>query len=466
MPSSEPSISPYPTGIPTKIPTGIPSTNPTSMPSISFGPTVVLDHVGVIGNVTVDRNESEVCTPTELRIHIAFDRTLVSFDEGTRQSIYLDLPGFTNGPCTKPKNGFDFAPVGFFSSSAVSLYYYEGNYTVMFRDSKLRIYLEGGEYDPLDQFVNIEIVIDKNQGFRFQCMQDTSFAVSLRTIRSDTYYAADGFVDFLSFTPRYCFLYNSSLAFYPPHEQKFTSLNLTLQLATDFKYGDNITLYLPGFTNAASFSSSHTSYSSWGRTSSSGGDASLVSLSGGGRSWSRYNRHGRVQWVGFWNEGTYDTSDMYGGSSINLWIESIGEGSDPAFSFIPAGEIFYILVDRANGLSSYCGRPENYTGFQISVQSDNTTLVVPLEQLKESDPIGAGCPLATNSSRECLHSANLSSIRLMHMPHPLFLALLFIFIFLHYTYTVSLYLNWSHRHARCVWVQRNVRLLFSAVHVS
>ena len=388
---------PLPTSVPTTpTPTGQPSGLPTSMPSISLQPTVTINHVEVTGNVTVDRNESEVCTPTELKLFIAFDRDLVQERENTYLSIYVDLPGFTNGPCTEPLDGSNFYPIAYSNTSAVKLLYYEGSHKRMYRDTRLRIYLQGGTSTPHGADQNIEIVIDRSQGIRFHCMQDTTFQVTLRTIRSNNYFISRGALDFLSFTPRYCFFYNASLAFYPAKEQVFTSINLTLQLALDFKYGDNITLYLPGFTNGASFSSSHDSYSSWGRSASSGGDTGLIGLSGGWSEWSRWNRHGEVQWMGFWHEGSYDTSDMFGGSYLTLWIAS--EVNDPVNTFIPAGNKFYVLISRENALSTYCGRPVNYDGFTLSVQSRNTTLVVPIQQVDQSDPIGAGCPLAKNSS--------------------------------------------------------------------
>ncbi len=98
--------------------------------------------------------------------------------------------------------------------------------------------------------------------------------------------------------------------------------------------------------------------------------------------------------------GVYDLSAMYAESSLTMWLIPHNDAYyyDDDYSFIPAGEIFYILIERENGLSTYCGRPGNYEGFTVSVQSRNTTLVVPDGRLVESDPIGPGCKQAVNSS--------------------------------------------------------------------
>eukprot|EP00602_Paraphysomonas_sp_CaronLab_P000857 CAMPEP_0185030848 /NCGR_PEP_ID=MMETSP1103-20130426/17941_1 /TAXON_ID=36769 /ORGANISM="Paraphysomonas bandaiensis, Strain Caron Lab Isolate" /LENGTH=634 /DNA_ID=CAMNT_0027566127 /DNA_START=316 /DNA_END=2221 /DNA_ORIENTATION=+ len=389
MPSGAPTFAPTsPTFQPTSVPSSIPSGQPTSAPSISFAPTLVIEHIEVSGNITIDRNESDLCKPVELNINIEFDRPLQS-----GQSIYLDMPGFTNGPCTVMEPGFDFHPQGYVNSSALSMLYYDGTYEQMYRDSQLRIYIEGGSV--LVGETNVQIKIDRDQGFKFHCMQDTAFEVRLRSIGTTDYFEARGALNFLSFTPRFCFAYNTSLSFFPAHEQFFTQVNLTLQLATDFKYGDNITLYLPGFTNGAEYGSSYSSSNSWGRTSSSGVNAELIDIWAGGRR--ALHDHGLKEWKGLWFEGTYSTSDMFGSSYLTLWIEPGGDADD---TFIHAGEEFYIVIDRVNRLSSYCGRPEDYSGFQVGVYSQNTTLTIPVAPVMESDPIGPGCPRNLNCSRQ------------------------------------------------------------------
>ncbi len=58
----------------------------------------------------------------------------------------LFLTGFTNGPCTQFLKGKDFRVEGYSNTSAVSMIYYEGTPGNMFRDTQLRIYMEGGEW--------------------------------------------------------------------------------------------------------------------------------------------------------------------------------------------------------------------------------------------------------------------------------------------------------------------------------
>ncbi len=135
--------------------------------------------------------------------------------------------------------------------------------------------------------------------------------IILLLLSSYYFYTSTGTVDFLSFTPRYCLVYNSSLAFFPPKEQVYTSLNLTLQLATDFKFGDNITISLPGFTNSGGYSSTYPSTRTWGHTSTITTGYGLTALSGGGRQGRMgerglepvWNPNGKVKWEGVWTEG-------------------------------------------------------------------------------------------------------------------------------------------------------------------
>jgi hypothetical protein len=347
----------------------------------------------VSGTVSVDRESQDVCEPVELAITLSFDNTLLS-----GQSIYLDLPGFTNGPCTTPKNGFDFRPIGYYNTSALSMRYYEGTYSQMFRDSVLRIYVEGG---PLFATTNVEIIIDRDQGFRFHCMHSTQFSVSLREIGTQIYHT-NGHLSFVSFTPEYCFTYLSTLTFFPSAPQQHLELNLTLQLAMDFKFGDNITVFLPGLTNTALFDERHNSSERyWGRDSDlSGVTTALVDLAASS------GIHEGITWRGRWIEGgTYDPSltfdQMYNGSYLDLWIEnSISAHGDYSDKFIKTGNIFSVIIGRRNQLSSYCAVPANHNSFQILLSSRNTTLTIPRAAIGETGAIGLGCPLWRNQTRE------------------------------------------------------------------
>jgi hypothetical protein len=346
------------------------------------------------GTVSVDRDSGDVCQPVELRISLSFDNDL---DSG--QSIYIDLPGFTNGPCTTPKNGFDFRPIGFYNSSALSMRYYEGTYSQMFRDSVLRIYIEG--QSPLIGLTDVKIVIDRNQGFKFHCMHSTSFGVRLREIGTQIYHST-GDLTFSSFTPEYCFAYHSKLTFFPPAPQQHLELNLTLQLAMDFKFGDNITVYLPGLTNTAYFDKLHNSSERyWGRDNGvPSGETALVDLAASS------GVHEGITWHGRWVEGgSYDPSltfdQMYTGSYLDLWIEnSISAHGDYTDKFIKTGNVFSVIIGRKNQLSTYCAIPADYSSFQILLSSRNTTLTIPKAAIEETGAIGLGCPRFKNQTSE------------------------------------------------------------------
>jgi hypothetical protein len=348
-------------------------------------------NANVTGTISVDRDSPDVCQPVELTINLSFDSDLLS-----GQSIYIDLPGFTNGPCSQPKNGRNFHPVGYYNTSALSMLYYEGTYSQMFRDSQLRIYIEGGS--PLIEQTEVEIVIDKNQGFKFQCLHQTQFEVSLREIRTHIYHS-NGNLTFTSFTPEYCFAFHSSLSFFPPAPQQHLELNLTLRLAMDFKYGDNITVFLPGLTNTAAFNETYdTSERMWGRDDSLEGQiVSLVDLD------ASTGVHAGVTWHGRWIEGSYDPDlrfdQMYNGSYLHLWIEnSIGAHGDYTDKFIKAGNVFSIVVGRRNKLSSFCAVPANYSAFQIWFTSRNTSLTIPRASFQQTRAIGLGCPTFLNQT--------------------------------------------------------------------
>lgn len=347
-------------------------------------------NANVTGTISVDRDSVDVCKPVEIRISLSFDANLIS-----GQSIYIDLPGFTNGPCNEPRNGRDFHPTGYYHTSPLSMLYYEGTYSQMFRDSQLRIYIEGS----LIGSTQVDIVIDKNQGFKFHCMQNTQFSVSLREIQS-TIYHSNGNLLFTSFTPIYCFAYHTSLAFFPAAPQQHLELNITLRLGMDLKFGDNITVFLPGLTNTAMFHERYnTSERYWGRDETLAGIVTpLVDLD------SSTGVHDGITWRGRWIEGgTFDPNlifdRMYNGSYLHLWIEnSIGSHGDYTDKFIKAGNIFSIIIGRKNKLSTYCAVPANYSEFQIWFTSRNTTLTIPRSPFQISSAIGEGCPKFLNQS--------------------------------------------------------------------
>lgn len=250
-PSGQPSG--QPTGIPssevntpgpTPAPTSEPSGQPSGAPSSTFTPTRTIQYTTVTGNITVDRGAEDFCQDTSMKLHLSFDKKVLQ-----DQSVYIDMPGFTNGPCTSPKNGFDFDVDAYSNSSNLRMTWLEGNYTNMFKDSRLRIVFEDHELDNIqthghDGFVEIDI--DRANGLKFSCMNSVNFSVQIRGLESSDYFTAVGNVQFTSFLQTTCFLYSSALSLFPAQPQTLLALNLTLRLAMDLKEGDNITLTLPG----------------------------------------------------------------------------------------------------------------------------------------------------------------------------------------------------------------------------
>lgn len=353
-------------------------------------PTYLIQTGNAIGNIMVDRGSSDLCQPVEITILIQFNIILYK-----GQSIYIDLPGFTNGPCTEPHKGYNFHFTQFFNFP-VTLYYSEGSYKQMFRDSQLRVYFENDS--PLSASSMLTIVIDKNQGIKMHCLHQTAFPVYLRQVKTNLYYPT-GHITFISFVPTYCFLYNSSLTFFPAKPQQHLELTLSLKLAMDFKFGDNITVYLPEFTNSASFNSSYTtSERLWGRNiHKSSKSTALVDLRSGS------GKHEGITWHGRYLEGSFDSSltysSMYSDSRLYLWIEnSIDHNGDYTDKYIQAGDEFSIIIGRKNKLSTYCSVPSNYSSFKVLLYSRNTTLTIPQTSITHTATIGKGCPLAINQT--------------------------------------------------------------------
>lgn len=381
FPSSVPTISALPT---TTFPSYEPTGEPSSMPSISFTPSIAVSHATVQGSVEVDRNSDELCESTNVKIKMKFNQPLRFF-----QSIYIDMPGFTNGPCTSAINGNDAEFDGFMSSSAIRMLWHEGKYQNMYRDSLLRIFVDETNGLMVDE--EVVFTIDRHHGLKFSCLSETFFNVTLREMYTTNYYESMGSLVFASFQPEYCLIYDSSLTFFPPKEQIHISLNLTMKLAMNFQLGDNITLYLPGFTNSGSYSSSHSTENYWGHDVI--GNTTLASVRSGGE----IAPHRDIPWSSFWEEGEYPG---YKESRVQFWIDGEASYSAKVLPFVKAGTSFSIYIDRLSHLSTYCGRPQNYDGFTLRVSSQNTSLTTPITVVTSSAAIGNGCPLGRNISNQ------------------------------------------------------------------
>ena len=416
-PSGEPTAMVF-TRHPTPSPTSEPTSEPTSQPSSTFAPTGSIKYTTVTGNVTIDRGATDFCKDTSMKLYLTFDKKIL---EG--QSLYLDMPGFTNGPCSSPLNGFDFQVSAHSNSSKVRLFWLEGNYTNMFRDSKLRIIMEDHTMDRIQVHQHsgfMEIDIDRANGLKFSCMTTRDFPMQIRQLQSPNLFSAVGTVRFESFTQTKCFLYHSSLGFFPPQPQTQLQLNLTMRMAMDFRYGDNVTLNLPGFTRSASFIVDPTDSTklTWGRVTGTSGwlknvTGGMLKTSGPARShfgtdWSIgkwVSSHMYKQWYADWTEGVFNGSSafIYSDSKVTFSInpnsgpnpftvKQGGSEQDDEDTFIKAGDMFSIVIDNINKLSTYCGRPFNYSDFKVSVSSSYSSMDIDLETVQHSPMIGSGCP--------------------------------------------------------------------------
>lgn len=416
-PSSDPSlfvVTQYPTPRPTSEPSGEPSSEPTS----TMRPTGIIEHTTATGNITIDRGSTDFCKDAAMKIFLTFDKAV-----WLHQSIYIAMPGFTNGPCTSPENGYDFNVIAYSNSSSLRMIWLEGNYTDMFRDSKLRIILEDHEMDKIQSHFHdgfLEIDIDRSNGLKFSCMNEQNFAVQLRGLESQSYYDVIGTLLFTSFIQTKCYTYSTMLSVFPPQEQTHLTLNLTLRLAMDLNYGDNITLQLPGITRSAKFITDPTDSSKliWGREVASSGwlmnvTGGMLKTSGPARShygtdWSIgkfVSSHMYKQWYAYWTEGLYNGSSahVYSDSSVTFSINpnsgpssfTVKQGSslqDNEDTMIKAGDIFSIVIDHVNKLSSVTGRPFNFSEFKVSVASSYNSKVIDLERIEHTPMIGKGCP--------------------------------------------------------------------------
>lgn len=357
---------------------------------------ITFHNATVIGHVSVDRNSSEVCKPLEMEI--VFELNARLYDD---QSIYFYLSGFTNGPCTYPGNGRDQYIEFISNTTGLELYWYEGTYQNMYQDSVLRVYIrEAGGIAPNEE---ITIRIDRSNKFKFQCMQDTAFAVEVRKLKSQSYYEAIGQLTFDSFIPQYCFPFLSNLSFYPANEQQYMEINITLRFPMDFKVGDNITVLLPGFTRTAfqtfTYDGDLTGIN-WDRANADG-SLTLMTYINGGYGYARDK--GYINWHAEWYEGGgyspgEEIDNMYNESKIVIWIKR--DSNDAYNNFIPGAAPFSIIIDRSNKLSTYCGQRNDFPGFKFRVDSDNSSLIIPFMSINHTQAIGGGCPFGLNIDKK------------------------------------------------------------------
>jgi hypothetical protein len=112
-------------------------------------------------------------------------------------------------------------------------------------------------------------------------------------------------------------------------------------------------------------------------------------------------------WHAYWTEGSYSTTSalMYSTSSVMFSInpnsgpEGYTVGSNDREmedTMIKAGDTFSIVIDNVNKLSSYCGRPFNYSDFTVKIESSYNSKSTELLTVEHSPMIGQGCPFETS----------------------------------------------------------------------
>ena len=296
-----------------------------------------------------------------------------------------------------------------FNRTQFSGKFFEGRVNTEYNVSYIRLVVRMGEMVPHQLYT---VIIDRSNGIKAACVRSRAWVVKLKKTDSigahfdDTYlnssiakvqnvtiignksviathsisivttiygvstplikYDTVGNITFQSFTPKTCFQYSSSLTFSPAHQLFPTAINMTIRLAYELYYGDNITVSLPGFTIHGNFSL---------------GMGGLAMYTGYGKSKVvEVLAPSNNSWIAFWEEDQSTT--LFTNSRLLLFPKH----------FIPAGAVVILVVPSAVGLSSLCGRESNYSGFHYSVRSQN-----PPFYLHENVPfmytqaIGPGC---------------------------------------------------------------------------
>lgn len=252
IPTSRPTISPYPTGQPTRQPSMQPSSRPTWKTGETARPTNRFQNLNAsTGTVYVNPDDARACSNVSIIINLYIHNAFMSGD-----TIVINTPGITSGPCTESVNGDNLR--GLLINSNMSTpgnvftgTYFEGNYSNAFRDSYIALTLFGTLVSG-----HHSIHVDRLNGLRRSCLSDNTWEVT--GVKS-------GFTNFLTFGPnpayslgaldlvtlnsyQNCHVYQSQLSFFPPEPHMQIGINLTLQLTFDVNDGDQFVIELPGFS--------------------------------------------------------------------------------------------------------------------------------------------------------------------------------------------------------------------------
>eukprot|EP01041_Mallomonas_annulata_P006768 gene6768-13714_t len=341
---------------PTGTPTGRPSARPlvTPRPTTSTPTTYFYGDKVLSGYFKTDRNEGDHCRPSQLEVGIEFNVMLYR-----RQAIAIETPGLTSSSCQAIDDGHNIYPLTISNSSQFTAKFFEASSETgaTYNTSYIRLVAKENLF-PNQLYI---IKIDRMNGIKHACIPYTNWLVKLKktdnlgayftswTSNSSSQspghwqplynYETIGNISFTSFVPKTCYQYNSSLDFFPRYPLSPIHVNFTLQLSFPISFGDNITLFLPGFTSGGDFSRGIAGKAIYNNT-----ELAIASTT-------------NSTFTALWEEGSRGL--RYSDSKVVIYPQKL----------LRPGALFYVLIPRSVGLSTICSSPKNFSGFRYTVQT-------------------------------------------------------------------------------------------------
>ena len=277
------------------------------------------------------------CNPVEMRFLINFNRNVTTGGE-----FSVATNGITNGPCVNATDGYDIDSILTPNTDKFRVSYFEGTYAHSYADSRLRFVITGSDIDLTKTY---EVLVDRRNGLRRSCSANTTWIVTVSPLGLQP--GPAGALDLVETFPKKCYHYLTQLNFSLPHPQFFTDINLTLRLAYEVTPETEITIHLPGFSNARGAFPLNILEENATQLVGNGADASLVNLT--------FSTN--FTWGGYWLEGDY--SDLFQDSRVVL----------NALGVQPFNELFWINIGKGNHILSTRGHPPNSPELQVSTNS-------------------------------------------------------------------------------------------------
>jgi hypothetical protein len=270
--------------------------------------------------------------------------------------------------CTSASNGGDISSLTLFNDTIWAASYFEGDYGDQYQGSFIVLRLLLQEID-----VNFEykIDIDRNNTLKKACVNTTESLVTVG-ISNSSVVEYSGYYDNTTLTygigsiaidngmrDTKCFIYDSSLTFFPPHQQLDLGVNVTLALPFAFGSGDYIKIKLPGISNGFNnyplnprlwSDSDGRMYDHGYSVTHAGSDVSNIKLTYS----TKYN------WTADWYEG--NTTDAFADSYAILYPSNASG----------IGEYFWVSLERfGNNFAAVCGTHKNNSKYTIEIVADS-----------------------------------------------------------------------------------------------